>query len=110
LEDAAISATSGTVISLNTAGASLTVSEQTERKREYARQVLAIIVVSSLAFIVIASFASLWLCGTKNVDDVVKVIEAVISPVVGIVGAVTGFYFGESRTSTRPAEVTNDNK
>jgi len=66
-------------------------------KREGARQWIALMVVSALAFIVISSFVSLWVYGAKSIDDVVKVIEAVTSPVIGIVGAVTGFYFGESQ-------------
>jgi hypothetical protein len=67
------------------------------KRREDARWYIALIIVLLLAFIVIASFVSLWARGNTPVDDVVKVIGAIIGPVIGIVGAVTGFYFSESR-------------
>jgi uncharacterized membrane protein (DUF485 family) len=67
------------------------------KRREDARWYIALIIVLSLAFIVIASFVSLWLRGETPVDDVVKVIGAITAPVISIVGAMTGFYFSESR-------------
>jgi hypothetical protein len=86
----------------------LNVYEQTTRKREDARRWLALIVVASLAFIVVASFVSLWYYSKINsIDDIVKVIDAVTSPVIGIVGAVTGFYFGESQSKIGPRERNN---
>nr|WP_294505811.1 hypothetical protein [uncultured Rhodopila sp.] len=67
------------------------------KKREDVRWYIALIIVLSLAFIVVASFVSLWVRGETPVDEVVKVIGAITAPVIGIVGAVTGFYFSESR-------------
>jgi hypothetical protein len=66
-------------------------------RREGARWWIAFVIVMLLAFIVVASFASLWWRGSTSVDDIVKVISPIIGPVIGIVGAVTGFYFSESK-------------
>jgi hypothetical protein len=71
------------------------------KQREDARVIISLIIVLSLAFIVIATFVSLWTKGNTPVDDIVKVIGAITAPVIGIVGAVTGFYFGESRGDSR---------
>jgi hypothetical protein len=70
-------------------------------RQEDARRWIALTIVLLLAFIVVASFASLWLRGSTPVDDIVKVISAIIGPVIGIVGAVTGFYFSETRNADR---------
>jgi hypothetical protein len=71
------------------------VASITERMREDARTRIAYIIVGSLAFIVLATFATIWLhAEIKSADDIVKIVQAVLSPVAGIVGAVMGFYFG----------------
>jgi hypothetical protein len=44
---------------------------------------------------VLATFAIVgWHTEIKSADDIVKIVQAVLSPVAGIVGAVMGFYFG----------------
>lgn len=66
--------------------------------REWARQWVAIIIVSCLAITVILSFVLIvvlviWDHATPS--DAKDIVSLVIGPVVGIVGAVTGFYFSK---------------
>ncbi|HEY1932536.1 MAG TPA: hypothetical protein VGG99_11030 [Acetobacteraceae bacterium] len=62
-----------------------------------------------MAFIMFAAFLLLRLYFDliKTADDLTRLVQAVLSPVVGIVGAVTGFYFGSrqaQRTTTDGAQ------
>ena len=34
-------------------------------------------------------------------DDLVKILSAVLTPLIGLAGAATGFYFGSERSSGR---------
>jgi hypothetical protein len=95
-------------LSLQTASAAFTgvTAQQIAARQEDARTWIAFIIVGSMAFIVFATFLLLWLHFDmiKTADDLTKLIQAVLSPVVGIVGAVTGFYFG----SRQAQQMTND--
>lgn len=83
-----------------------TIGQRTiDERREDARRGLAYTIVACLAAVVFGSFLLFWTRGAATVDDVVKVIQAVLSPVVGIVGAVTGFYFS---SQTAAAAKRND--
>lgn len=85
-------------ISLNTVQENFP-SLDTARRIEVSRQVIAYLIVGALLFTVVSSFITLWAKSSPlSSDDIVKVIQAIISPVIGIVGAVTGFYFGEKRS------------
>jgi uncharacterized membrane protein len=66
--------------------------------REWARQWVAIIIVSCLALTVLMSFSVLFYMVYLNkatIGDAKDVISLVVGPVIGIVGAVTGFYFSK---------------
>src|SRR5215469_9174626 len=76
-----------------------------EIRRESARQLVSVIIVSALLFIVVASFIVLVILVFKSdpspsIADLRQLLEVLLAPVVGIVGAVTGFYFG-SGSATR---------
>jgi hypothetical protein len=73
------------------------------RRREDARSRISFVIVGSLGAIVACSFVSVWLAWFTGHDvaDVEKIIQVLLSPVVGIVGAVTGFYFGEKQAETQ---------
>jgi len=75
------------------------------RQQEDARTKISYLIVGSLAFIVLATFFTIWSHTTKfkTVDDLVKIIQAVLGPVAGIVGAVAGFYFGARQGQQTPA-------
>jgi hypothetical protein len=62
-------------------------------KQEDNRLIIAVIIVSSLAAIVAIPFLIV-LIKSCNIDDLIKLVQATIGPVIGVVGAVTGFYFG----------------
>ncbi len=63
-------------------------------KRERLRGVIAISLVGLLVGIVVMTFISL-ATGWVAFPDVKGVLDLVLAPVIGLVGAVTGFYFGE---------------
>lgn len=66
-------------------------------KREDTRSTIAILIVVSLPVIVAASFLTLWFFSQVSIDGLLKIVGAIMSPVIGLVGAVTGFYFSESK-------------
>jgi hypothetical protein len=69
------------------------IEEHLLKIREDARNKIALMIVGSLCGIVLFSFITLWV--GKPIADIKEILEILISPVIGIVGAVTGFYFGE---------------
>lgn len=71
--------------------------------RELMRGVIAGILVGMLAFIVVGIFViALWGIGGKGNLDLLQVVATtLLTPIVGLVGAVTGFYYGEKSAETR---------
>jgi hypothetical protein len=68
------------------------------RPREIMRGVIAAALIFLLAVTVIGPWAAMawkWM----TIDELEKMLCALIAPVVGLVGAVTGFYFGEKSSS-----------
>ena len=79
---------------LETAG---TIPYDPGRDREMIRGYLAIGILIILAVVVVGAFLTVWLdLGTR--EDLDLILTALLSPVVGLFGAVSGFYYG-SRTS-----------
>ena len=56
-----------------------------------------IIVVSGLGFLYLLSFAALIFV---PMDDAIKIVLMVVATVSGVIGAATGFYFGQKSTET----------
>ena len=67
------------------------------QQREDARSFLAKAIVFCLLLIVAAGFPAVWFLATPKAAAAIKLIQVLIGPVAGIVGAVTGFYFGANR-------------
>ncbi len=63
------------------------------RAREWLRGMLAGGLLALLAVIIIGSFVSLWF-GWANSEEIDGILTQTLAPVVGLVGAATGFYFG----------------
>lgn len=61
--------------------------------RETMRGVIALILVACLCFIVLFSLMFVVFC--IDTERLRTVLDTILSPVVGLVGAATGFYFGE---------------
>jgi hypothetical protein len=81
------------------AGPPPSVSKNTiEEAREDARKSVALIIVAAFTCVLLLSLAVFFFRDkdTKP-DDVLKIIQAVLAPITGIVGAVTGFYFSASQ-------------
>ena len=68
------------------------------KHQEESRRLVALIIVGSMAFLVAAPFVFVDLSGAK-LEDIIKLVQTLITPVIGVVGAVTGFYYGSIRIS-----------
>lgn len=63
--------------------------------------------VGVVAVVVLASIAMTWRCAAQNacapefaeMKSIRLLLELILTPLVGLVGAVTGFYFGEKSAS-----------
>jgi hypothetical protein len=66
-------------------------------EREKKRGIIALILVSALCGIIVLAFAYVFVAPAAGTSlEVLKtVLEIIFAPIVGLVGAVTGFYFGE---------------
>jgi len=81
-----------------------------EKARDDIRGKLALLLIRLLTFIVVAAFVSIWLpvliAWTKGgyieiATPLKDMLQLLLAPVVGLVGAATGYYFGVS--SQKPA-------
>jgi hypothetical protein len=70
-------------------------------RREDARQTIAFVIVGCFGLVILFSFITFWTRGKTPVDDLLKLVQAIIAPVIGIVGAVTGFYFSSASDEKR---------
>jgi uncharacterized membrane protein YeaQ/YmgE (transglycosylase-associated protein family) len=60
------------------------------------RGLLAFALVAILAFLSIGALVGLWL-KKASAEDLRILLGVVFTPIVGLVGAATGFYYGERR-------------
>jgi hypothetical protein len=77
--------------------------------REKTRGQVAAVLLGILAFLVAGSFISLWFdwASSEELDTLLTILFA---PIIGLVGAATGFYFGEraaEETSSAPPSSAN---
>jgi Ca2+/H+ antiporter len=66
-------------------------------ERERKRGLIALVLVSALCGIIVLAFAFVFVIPrtTENVEALKSLPALIFAPIVGLVGAVTGFYFGE---------------
>ncbi len=77
-----------------------TVPYDPERARENYRGVIALILIGLMAALITATFALFWLHPDRS-KDVQQFFSLIFGPVVALVGAATGYYFG-SQSAMRP--------
>jgi hypothetical protein len=77
-------------------------------EREKKRGVIALVLVSALCGVVVLAFACIFLVPAANIELLKSVLDIVFAPIVGLVGAVTGFYFGEN-PGDRPRALSTAN-
>lgn len=65
-----------------------------EPEREKLRGWIALMLVSLLVAVVVFAFMTLWFGDTAHQSNLKVLLDLIIAPIVGVVGAVTGFYFG----------------
>lgn len=65
--------------------------------------VIAVVVLAGLATTIGCHLTTI-VCSpeTLKLDTIRAVVELVLTPLIGLVGAVTGFYFGEKSASSKP--------
>jgi hypothetical protein len=63
------------------------------RARERMRGVIAVLLLLFLAAVIVAGFVTLWL-DLAAIEELDTLLTITFAPLVGLVGAVTGFYYG----------------
>lgn len=78
-------------------------------QREITRGRIAAALLAILGFLVAGSFVSLWF-GWASSTELDALLTLLFAPVIGLVGAATGFYFGEKagEESEKAATKTSD--
>jgi hypothetical protein len=66
-------------------------------ERERKRGLIALVLVSALCGMIVLAFAFMFIMPltTENIEALKSGLALIFAPIVGLVGAVTGFYFGE---------------
>jgi hypothetical protein len=86
----------------NTGSAVAREEQETERVREKARWRIAAILIGALVVIVVGTFVYvIWMSARiaeMTTDDLISVLQSIgttlLAPLIGVIGAVIGFYFG----------------
>jgi hypothetical protein len=63
--------------------------------REKLRGKIALVLVVILGFIVVSAVVFVFINPVNGLGAMKPVLDVLLAPIVGLVGAVTGFYFGE---------------
>lgn len=75
-----------------------------DKSRDTTRSLIAYWLLGLLTAVVVFSFAALLLVGPLNFEHLKSLLELLLGPIVALVSAATGFYFGsqQSSNSKRP--------
>lgn len=72
-------------------------------QEDTARRVIAYVLLGMLAGVLLFSFVSLIIAQVKSnkedVDSLIKVLQIILSPLIALVSAATGFYYGSKKDS-----------
>ena len=72
-------------------------------QEDTARRVIAYVLLGMLAGVLLFSFVSLIIAQVKSdkedVNSLIKVLQIVLSPLIALVSAATGFYYGSKKDS-----------
>jgi hypothetical protein len=53
-----------------------------------------LLLIALLIAMVLISFVMLWFLPTSRFDSLMRLLQIIFAPIIGLVGAVTGFYYG----------------
>jgi hypothetical protein len=67
-----------------------------EKKRGHIANVLIYVLAGMVVLSFVYIFVELWI-GKSEIDNLKAMLEILFAPIIGLVGAVTGFYFGEKK-------------
>lgn len=81
--------------SLAASASGFTIEQESRKRQDDSRHKIALVIVGSLSGIVLLPFIIIW-WSSRDIEALLKLVQATIGPVVGVVGAVTGFYFGSA--------------
>jgi hypothetical protein len=79
-------------------------------QREQRRGQIALLLVALLIAVILISFIMLWLLPADRFDGLMELLQILFAPIIGLVGAVTGFYYGGgmSRSDNGVESSTNE--
>jgi hypothetical protein len=75
-------------------GAALLQAPTIPVQREQLRGRIALLLIALLIAMIIISFIMLWILPADRFDSLTKLLQIIFAPIIGLVGAVTGFYYG----------------
>jgi len=67
-------------------------------KREDARLFISIMIIAPLPLTFVLAFLYIW-CHSGQIEVVRQLVDMLLTPLIGLVGAVTGFYFSDKKSS-----------
>jgi hypothetical protein len=63
-------------------------------QREQLRGRIALLLIALLIAVIFISFIMLWFLPANRFDSLIELLQIIFAPIIGLVGAVTGFYYG----------------
>lgn len=67
-----------------------------DTRREWTRGIIAIVLLTILTAVVVASFIYLFSIPTRSTADLTALLTAIFAPIIGLIGTALGYYFGST--------------
>jgi hypothetical protein len=79
-------------------------------QREQRRGQIALLLIALLIVVIVTSFIMLWLLPADRFDSLMELLQIIFAPIIGLVGAVTGFYYGGGMSPSDTGEGSSTNE